>query len=59
MTGTTPQEKFLIFAAVVTMLVIGFVFLGVVLLFNRRLDNEQKMVEEIEREGGFQRPEDE
>lgn len=59
MASTTPQEKFLIFAAVLTMLIVGGVFLGAVLWFNRRLDNEQKTVEEIERDGGFQLPEDE
>ncbi len=59
MPGITPQEKFLIFAAVLTMLAIGGVFVGAVLFFNRRLDNEQKAVEEIERDGGFERPDDE
>lgn len=59
MPGITPQEKLLILAAVLTMLAIGGTFVGVILLVNRRLNNEQKEVETIEREGGFPSPDDE
>ena len=54
MPGITSQEKLLIFAAVLTMLVIGGAFLAVILLVNRRLNNEQKDVETIESQGGFE-----
>lgn len=59
MPAITPQEKLLILAAVLTMLAVGGTFVGAILLVNRRLNNEQKDVETIEREGGFQALDDE